>query len=91
MLVQDEINIQGSSINQKPNSTMSIMPCTGTTFVIENSCLVARIVSFDTLGLPLLTFRILELYHSKDIALDLTLMSRYLTLMSLLQYLLSLI
>ena len=46
------------------------MPCTGATFVKKNSCLVARIVSFDTAGLHLLTFRILEPYPSKDIALD---------------------
>ena len=39
---------------------MSIMLCTGDT-------LVARIVSFDTLGLHLLAFRILEPYPSKDI------------------------
>ena len=43
-----EINIPGSSINEKPNSTMSVMLCTGATFVKKNSCLVARIVSFDT-------------------------------------------
>ena len=72
MVVQDEINIPGSSINQKPNSTMSVMLCTGATFVKKNSCLVARIVSFDTVGLHLLTFRILEPYPSKDIALDLS-------------------
>ena len=48
MIVQDEINISGSYINQKPNSTMSVMLCTGATFVKKNSCLVARIVSFDT-------------------------------------------
>ena len=41
---------------------MSVMPFTGATFVKENSCLVARIVSFDNVGLHLLTFRILELY-----------------------------
>ena len=48
------------------------MLCTGATFVKENSCLVARIVSFDTAGLHLLTFRILEPYSSKDIELDLS-------------------
>ena len=36
------------------------MLCTGAIFVKKNSCLVARIVSFDTVGLHLLTFRILE-------------------------------
>ena len=51
---------------------MSIMVCAGVTFVKKNSCLVARIVSFDTAGLHLLTFRILEPYPSKDIELDLS-------------------
>ena len=46
---------------------MSAMFYTGATFVKKNSCLVAIIVSFDTLGLHLLTFRVLEPYHSKDI------------------------
>ena len=72
MVVQDEINIQENSINQKPNSTMSVMLCIGATFVQKNSCLVARIVSFDTVGLHLLTFCILEPYLPKDIALDLS-------------------
>ena len=63
MVVQDEINIPGSSINQEPKSTMSVMLCTGATFVKKNYCLVARIVSFDTVGLHLLTFRILEPYR----------------------------
>ena len=67
MVAQDEINIPGSSINQKTNSTMSVMLCTGATFVKKNSCLVARIVSFDTVGLHLFTFCILESYSSKDI------------------------
>ena len=67
MVVYDEINIQGSSINQKPNSTMSVMLCAGATFVKKNSCLNGRIVSFDTVALHLLTFRILEPYPSKDI------------------------
>ena len=48
MIVYDEINIPGSSIDQKSNSTMSVMLCTGATFIKKNSCLVARIVSFDT-------------------------------------------
>ena len=48
MIVQNEINIPGRSINQRPNSTMSVMLCTGATFLRKNSCLVARIVSFDT-------------------------------------------
>ena len=68
----DEINIQESSINQKSNNTMSVMLCTGATFVKKNSCLVVRIVSFDTAGLHLITFRILEPYPFKDIELDLS-------------------
>ena len=51
---------------------MSVMLCTGASFVKKNSCLVARIALFDTVGLHLLTFRILQLYPSKDIALDLS-------------------
>ena len=35
MVVLDEI--KGSSIIKKPNSTMSVMPCAGATFVKENS------------------------------------------------------
>ena len=41
-------------------------------FLKKNPCIVARIVSFDTAGLHLLTFRILELYPSKDSKLDLS-------------------
>ena len=63
----DEINIQGSSISQKPNSAMSVMLFTWAIFVKKNSGLVARIVSFDTVGVHLLTFRILKPYPSKDI------------------------
>ena len=48
MVVQDEKNFQESSINQKPNSTMSFMLCARATFVKKISGLVARIVSFDT-------------------------------------------
>ena len=51
---------------------MSVMYCTGATFVKKNSCLVARIVTFDNAGLHLLTFRILEPHQSKDIELDLS-------------------
>ena len=39
---------------------MSVMLCTGATFVKKKFCLVARIVSFDTADLHLVTFRILE-------------------------------
>ena len=71
MVVWDKINIEGSSINQKPNRTMPVMHCMRATFVKKNSCLVVRIVSFDTVGLHLLTYskilRILEPYPSKDI------------------------
>ena len=46
---------------------MSVMICMGATFVNNNSCLFDRIVSIDTVGLHILTFRILEPYPSKDI------------------------
>ena len=45
---EDEINTLGSSINEKLNNIMSVTLCTGAAFVKENSCLVARIVSFIT-------------------------------------------
>ena len=51
---------------------MSVILCTGATFVKKNPCLVARIISFDAVGLHLLAFRILEPYPSKDIAFDLS-------------------
>ena len=51
---------------------MLVMLCTRAAFVKKNSCLVARIVSFDTAGLHLLTFHILEPYPSKDTELDLS-------------------
>ena len=70
MVVLDEI--KESSISKKPNSTMSVMLCMGATFAKKNSFLVGRIVPFDTVGLHLLTFHILESYPSKDIALDLS-------------------
>ena len=44
MAVQDKINIPGSSFNQKPIRTVSVMLFTGATFAKKNSCLVARIV-----------------------------------------------
>ena len=62
---------------------MSVMFSTGATFVKKNSFLVARIVTFGTAGLHLLTFRILEPYPSRDIELDLSYV-RYLALMTLL-------
>ena len=46
------------------------MLCMEVNFCKENSCLVARVVSFDTAGLDLLTFCILKPYPSKDIELD---------------------
>ena len=46
---------------------MSVILSTGATVAKKNSCLVARIVSFGTVGLHLLTFRILEPCLSKDI------------------------
>ena len=50
---------------------MPVILCTGAAFVKINSCLVARIVLFDTAVLHLLTFRILKPYPSKDIEPDL--------------------
>ena len=52
------------------------MLCTGATFVKKNFCLVTRVVSFDTAGLHLLAFRILEpfvsvmLFHINEVILD---------------------
>ena len=54
---------------------MSVMLCTGAAFVKNSSCIVARLVSFDTAGLDLLTFRILEPHPTKDVELDLTMLS----------------
>ena len=48
------MNIQESSINQKSNNIMPVMIFTGATFVKKSSCLVSRIVLFDTAGLHLL-------------------------------------
>ena len=45
---------------------------TGATFVKKDSCLVPRTVLFETTGLHLLSFRILETYPSKDIELGLS-------------------
>ena len=59
-------------INQKTNSAMSVMLCTGANFVKKNSCLVAGIVPYYAAGLHLLTFHILDPYPSKDIALGLS-------------------
>ena len=60
--------IQEGNINQEYNIT--VMLCTGVTFVKKKPCLVTIIVLFDTAGLHLLTFRILEPYPSEDIAPD---------------------
>ena len=51
------------------NNTMSVMLCTGATFVKNSAAFVknntfARIVSFDTAGLHLLTFHFLEPYFN---------------------------
>ena len=51
---------------------MSVMLCTGATFVKINFSQVARIISFDTAGLHLLAFRVLDPYLSKDIEFDLS-------------------
>ena len=63
--IYEKINVsveRENSINQKSNNTTSLMLCTGATFVNENSCLLARIVSFDTAGLHVLIFHNLEPY-----------------------------
>ena len=75
--VKDKMKIQESSINHKNNNPVSVMLCVGVTFVKKNPSLVDRIVSFDTVILHLLTFRILEPYPSRWSR------SRYLTLMTL--------
>ena len=51
------------------------MLCKGATFIKKSSCLVAKIVSFYTTSLHLLTIRILESYPFKNIELDLRHMS----------------
>ena len=66
------MNIQETTIDQKSSKTMSVMLCMGATFVKKNTCLIARIVSFDATGLRLLNFHIFERYPSKDIELDLS-------------------
>ena len=49
MIAQDEINIQGSSINQNPSYAFKLSYALYEGyFCKENSCLVALIVSFDT-------------------------------------------
>ena len=59
---------------------MSVMLYTEATFVRKNSCLIARIVPFDTVGVHQLTFRILKPYPSKNIALDLSYVISHLSL-----------
>ena len=59
-------------INKESNITMSVTLFTGVTLVKKNYCLVTRVVSIGTAGANLLTFHILELYPSKDIALHLS-------------------
>ena len=52
-MVYDEINIPESSINKKSNNATSVKLSTGAIFVKKNSCIVARIVSYDTADLHL--------------------------------------
>ena len=59
-------------LKQESFAVKSVILCIGATFVKKNSCLVARIVSFDIVGMHLVTFRILECNLSKDIELDLS-------------------
>ena len=49
---------------------MSVMLYAEATFVKKNSCLFGEIVSVDTAGLNLLTFRILEPYPEADLGLQ---------------------
>ena len=72
MVIEDEINIQESRINQKSSNIMLVMFYKGATFVKNNSFLVARIVLFDAAGLYLLTFHISEPCLFKNIELDLS-------------------
>ena len=51
---------------------MSIMLSTEKTPAKKNSCLVARITSYETAALHLLTFCILGPYLSKDMAFNLS-------------------
>lgn len=51
---------------------MSVMLCRGARLIKKNSYLVAIIVSFDTEGLHLLTFNVLEPYQYKTIEFDLS-------------------
>ena len=51
---------------------MSAMLCTGANFIKKTPCQVAGIVSFDTAGLHLLTFHVLEPIRSRYIAFDLS-------------------
>ena len=46
---------------------MSVMLSTGASFVKKISYLVARVVTFNTVGLHLFTFHILEPYPHKNI------------------------
>ena len=55
---------RGAVLTQQYNVSCALY---GGYFSKENSCLVVRIVSLDTAGLHLLTFRILEPYPPKDI------------------------
>ena len=56
---------------------MLVMPFTQATVVNKNYFLVSRVTSFDTAGLHLVTFRILEPFPSKDIELCLSHVSSY--------------
>ena len=58
-----------SSINQKSNTRRLVILCMGAAFGTKNSCLVARIFSFDIAGMHLITLRILEEHTSKILSL----------------------
>ena len=61
-----------AALIKKTNNTLLVMLCMGATFVKKNPSLVATIVSFDTTGLCLFTFRILEPYPPEYIELDIS-------------------
>ena len=73
MVVEYEKKHSVEQHHSKYNNAMSVMLCTvAASFVKKNSCLFARIVSFDTAGLLLITFCIFEPYLANYTELDLS-------------------
>ena len=52
-----------AAFNKKCNNTVSVMICTGANFVKKNSCLVARIVLFDTASVHLHSVTLSHVSH----------------------------